>query len=370
MRYRLRTIAYVFALVAASMAAVGPWLGAVTAALVFKYWQWLFRTPPGQPVRRAAFYMAAAAVAGTLCISIALFSMCTMLDNLGAYHVGSRCDEQAPAIAQMLGSYRKQHASFPSLIVDDAAGRPQHSWRALVLPYVPVWLADVTGSAAQPSYDATQSWDSATNTEAVEDSVGIYACPAARLHHQTDAPLTAHFFRVHASDDPKEDAFAWPIVIEASSINATWTEPRDVSLDEAVQLLSSSTDAGHAEQYEGYFVTRRRAPPQRMLAWCDVRADGVQSHCLKVGQFRDPADALALLESLTDKEAVERILARQRQAGFKGAWKIGRIYGAVIFALVALMPGAVLWRTRVHQSKQPIDDARLSEHAVGPAEKR
>lgn len=357
MRYRLRTVAYAFALIAAAMAVAGAFFGAVVAALVLTYWKWLYRVPLDKPLKGPAIFGAVTAVAVTVSGSVLLLSVCSTLENLPVHNSKYHCLDNAGELVAALTAYRKKHGEFPPVITYDDVGQPQQSWRTLVLPHLP---SVQRRSAIGVAYESSERWDSPSNLQAAAVCPDEFSCTSAQQDPAQQTTRT-QYFRIHANDDPTRDAFAWPILIEVAGREVKWTEPADISLDEAVQLLTTSDDSGHRELYKGYFANSLRSPPERALACCPAGSDEPQRFPIMVGQFDDPADAIALLAALPDGAQAREILQRERKRRFAVTWLWRRYYGVCALAVIAFLPGVALWRQRrngqgAQQAREAVDE--------------
>jgi len=68
--------------------------------------------------------------------------------------------------------YEREHGTFPPAFTVDADGKPLHSWRALLLPYL----------GERQLYDnlrLDEPWDSEHNRQYHGTTVAVYQCPAA-----------------------------------------------------------------------------------------------------------------------------------------------------------------------------------------------
>jgi len=84
------------------------------------------------------------------------------------------CQLHVREIVQAMLAYELEHGSLPPACTRDAEGRPLHSWRTLLLPYL--------GEQQHfESIDLDKPWDHPANAAARERMPQIYACPAARL---------------------------------------------------------------------------------------------------------------------------------------------------------------------------------------------
>ena len=92
----------------------------------------------------------------------------------------SQCANNLKQIALALHNYEQAHKALPPAYTVDAEGRPLHSWRTLILPYM----------EQEPLYrtiDLSKPWDDPANAKALETVVPVYRCPEAEAHRL--APL-------------------------------------------------------------------------------------------------------------------------------------------------------------------------------------
>jgi prepilin-type processing-associated H-X9-DG protein len=73
-------------------------------------------------------------------------------------------------IALALSQYEAAYGSLPPVYTTDATGRPLHSWRALILPFL-------DQRALYDSINFTKPWDDPENDDARGSTVSIYRCP-------------------------------------------------------------------------------------------------------------------------------------------------------------------------------------------------
>src|SRR5438067_8347058 len=70
----------------------------------------------------------------------------------------SACAEHLSQIALGLHSYHEIYGRFPPAYLADARGRPEHSWRVLILPYI-------EQKAVYNRYNFQEPWDGPHNRE-------------------------------------------------------------------------------------------------------------------------------------------------------------------------------------------------------------
>jgi type II secretory pathway pseudopilin PulG len=74
-------------------------------------------------------------------------------------------------IALALQEYESVHHALPPAYTVDAAGKPLHSWRTLILPFL-------GEQALYEKIDLSKPWDDPTNKAARETHVSTYRCPS------------------------------------------------------------------------------------------------------------------------------------------------------------------------------------------------
>ena len=127
--------------------------------------------PPPSRWRVWFGWLAVAVVGG-----LVLLALLAPMARRGAPEAARRvaCQSNLKAIAQAMLAYEQKHGSLPPACTRDAEGRPLHSWRTLLLPYLEErQLFD--------SIDFTKPWDDPANAAVRERMPQIYACPAAQL---------------------------------------------------------------------------------------------------------------------------------------------------------------------------------------------
>jgi hypothetical protein len=190
-------------------------------------------------------------------------------------------------LALALHNYHQDHGHYPPPYVADELGNPLNSWRVLILPYI-----DQVELAEQFRDD--QPWDSPHNQKLLAD---LYVFQTTKRTITGDT----HILAVVAEGtiwDPEQGVMATDVtdgldstllLMEVPSQGIAWSEPRDLSLDEALALLQDDVWEEHSDN--GYFVSthhRVRKSPSRLVA----TADGAV-HTLPPGINR--ADAMAFL---------------------------------------------------------------------------
>lgn len=86
----------------------------------------------------------------------------------------TQCQNHLKQIGLALHDYLETYDAFPPAYTVDAEGKPLHSWRTLILPFLD----------EKPLYDKidlSKPWDDPANVEAYQTDLGFFRCPSAVL---------------------------------------------------------------------------------------------------------------------------------------------------------------------------------------------
>lgn len=146
------------------------------------------------------------------------------------------CEDNLYRIVTALHRYHEVHGQFPPLCVTDADGRPMHSWRVFLLPYL--GYEDL-----YRRYRFDEPWDGPTNRVLGEMQVEAYCCPSAS---GKCAPNTTSYVALIGggvwSCSEESAGYACgagvptrPCIAEAAGAAIPWSAPRDVHLSSVVE---------------------------------------------------------------------------------------------------------------------------------------
>ncbi len=224
--------------------------------------------------RRPAALLRAAPVALVLsCATNMAWSPYLVHENRDASRRMS-CSNNLKQIVLALHSYHDAYKSFPPACLTDKNGQPMHSWRVLILPFL-------EANPLYQTYRFDEPWDGPNNSTLATGMPLPYACPS---RNNRSSGLTSYVAVIGSQT-------AWPgskarkladfpdgttrtvIVMEVPAAQIPWMEPRDLDLQEALDLLTSrdSTQAGPHQLEDSYF----RKFPGRSVAFADGHADFV-----------------------------------------------------------------------------------------------
>ena len=181
------------------------------------------------------------------------------------------CCSHLKMIATALQNYHDVHGCFPPSCTLDRAGKPMHSWRVLLLPYL-------GESDLYARYRLDEPWNSENNRRLAKLSTECYRCPA----DTSAAEGTTSYLAVvgpHAAWRKEKalrmsditDGISYTIMlVEVSDSGINWMEPRDLSFDEAAARISAGLSP------DGKLGIRSR---HTSVVNCGF--GNVQAHCLE-----------------------------------------------------------------------------------------
>ena len=155
-----------------------------------------------------------------------------------------RCVNRVRELAMALLHYESRHGRFPPAYVADEHGKPKHSWRVLILPYL-------DRQDLYDAYDFTEPWDGPGNLRLAEILPFVFRCPSDPSREKTTSYVvvvgaeTAWPAPASSSITELSDAQSNTILlVEAARSGIGWTEPRDLTLDEALRGINISQQEG------------------------------------------------------------------------------------------------------------------------------
>ncbi len=147
----------------------------------------------------------------------------------------SQCRNNLKHIGLAMHNYHDAHGAFPPAYTVDVNGKPLHSWRTLLLPYL-------DQQALYNRIDLTKPWDDPVNAEAFNTTLVALNCPSAKYGtNQTNymaVVTSSSILRPRSScaiRDVTDGTSNTLLVVEVDVDQAVpWMVPRDV--DEAYFL--------------------------------------------------------------------------------------------------------------------------------------
>jgi len=153
----------------------------------------------------------------------------------------AQCSNNLKQIALAMHNYHAANNCLPPAYLANKDGKPMHSWRVLLLPYL-------EQNALYSQYRFDEPWDSPNNSALAGIMPSVYACPSnatAQANGQTSYMVITGPGTVF--EDAKACSFAditdgtsnTLMVVEVSGKTTNWMQPQDVSVDEITQTMLS-----------------------------------------------------------------------------------------------------------------------------------
>ena len=176
-----------------------------------------------------------------------------------------------------LQAYEKDHGSLPPAYTADATGKPLHSWRTLLLPYL-------EQEALFKKLRLEEPWDSPNNLSATQFQEVLYECPSDTTLGPYDTSYVAIIGpgtiwsvkgstnRSDITDDPRDTI----LFVEMHNSGIKWAEPRDLDLNNLPpgitkqNLLHSLSN--HAGGFNAVFADGHVAFIREDIPWADFEA--------------------------------------------------------------------------------------------------
>jgi hypothetical protein len=196
-------------------------------------------------------------------------------------HERWRCSLRLGNIVCGLWNYRQKYGCYPPACLRDKNGKPMHSWRVLILPYLDGDKYD----ALYRQYDFNEPWDGPHNRKLLASCPLEYRCRDAlphRGHEQTttsyvavvgsNAAWTGSGARISDKELSGKKANTTVVLIEVpAAAGIQWTEPRDLSLDALQDPPSPVAPVVHerADRGNPFYYYDVVGPPYVSVAFID-----------------------------------------------------------------------------------------------------
>ncbi|MCU0879467.1 MAG: DUF1559 domain-containing protein [Pirellulaceae bacterium] len=157
------------------------------------------------------------------------------------------CSNNLKQIAYALHLYHDTYGSFPPAYVADQNGRPMHSWRVLLLPFI-------EQKALYDEYRFDEPWDGPHNRTLADSMPSVYRCPSDP-RAKPDSPLTSYLAVVGAETtwpgekartfrDIKDGTSNTLLFVESHQSGIHWMEPRDLHTGQMAREINPSHGQG------------------------------------------------------------------------------------------------------------------------------
>lgn len=318
MRFRIWAIFYVMALLSAALSTFGG-VGVLYSVVVVAFWVAIFSRVQLSTI--------------VVCVVILFFACCCLLFPAvqSARESGRRaqCRNNLKLIALALENYHNVNKSYPPAYTVDKNGKPLHSWRTLILPYY-------ESGTIYDQVDFSEPWNGPNNRMLHQFMPGSFRCPSSEEPDTNTQYLAVIGPRtswrdggVTVSQDQMTDGVSNTILIlEVHGKNIHWMEPRDISYEEAIQLLAETDpDKAHCAHSNDSFFYKRLGGRNFAMADCSVSFAGT-------GMTRESAEALLSIDGgePIGPDDIQYVNGSMRRI------KWSRVYSFSVFVILVFLP--------------------------------
>jgi prepilin-type N-terminal cleavage/methylation domain-containing protein len=195
----------------------------------------------GRPIRKWAGFTLIELLVVILVIGCLIALLMPATRNASGAARRTECLNHCKQIALALHNYADKYGSLPPVYTVDAAGRPLHSWRTLILPFL-------EQQALYDRIDLTKPWDDPANAAARATRVPEYQCPSVDIpaNYTTYLGLVGNDHCFHPGRacrfaDLKGGTSGTAMVVEAAPQHAVpWMAPQDTDGKYLVNLTAES----------------------------------------------------------------------------------------------------------------------------------
>ena len=146
----------------------------------------------------------------------------------------AQCKNNLKQIALAMHNYHDSYGTFPPAVTYSADGKPMHSWRVLLLPF----LDEV---ALHAQYNMNEPWNSPANSQLLSRMPKVYGCPSSPpelgvTHYAVPVGPRTMFppERGVAAREITDGTSATLMVIETFGTSLNWMAPVDMTVSAGV----------------------------------------------------------------------------------------------------------------------------------------
>ena len=204
----------------------------------------------------AGFYFRVTRLVAGVVVALLLLLLVALLlpafEHAGPAARRAACQNHLKQLGLALHNYHDVYGCFPPAIVYDEDGRPMHSWRVLILPYI----------EEQPLYDQyrfDEPWDGPNNRKLAGRSLSIFRCPETEDPKSTMTDYVAVIGPntvwpeegTTTLDDITDGSSNTILLVEVKNSGIHWMEPRDLHVRQMAPGINPAAGQGIASRHSG-----------------------------------------------------------------------------------------------------------------------
>jgi prepilin-type processing-associated H-X9-DG protein len=179
---------------------------------------------------------------------VVLFLVVFLLPEVSGSREASRrktCNSNLRQICLALHAYHEIYGRFPPAYVADQGGKPMHSWRVLILPFM-------EERELYDAYDLDEPWDGPNNRKLADQCPEVFLCPSS-----TEAgPANVNYVAVVGPrtmwlgsestrrSDAKDGTANTIMLVEVVKSRVHWMEPRDPDMSQLALRINPPLQPG------------------------------------------------------------------------------------------------------------------------------
>jgi hypothetical protein len=142
----------------------------------------------------------------------------------------AQCINNQKQLLLALHNYHEAYNAFPPAYIADATGKPMHSWRVLILPYL-------EQDALYNEYDFDEPWNGPNNIKLLDKMPVVFACPTGPYPTKLTSYVAIRgpgtifpgrsWTRVEDMTDGTGDTL---MLVEAVNAQVPWSVPQDLDV--------------------------------------------------------------------------------------------------------------------------------------------
>jgi len=202
---------------------------------------------PPPPVSRGISVAMIVFIVCAVVVVVAMLLAALLLSALEVARETARnamCSNNMRRIGIAMQSYQVSYGSFPPAYVADETGKPMHSWRVLLLPF----LEDPQATAVYELYRFDEPWDSPHNSALAGEMPRVFKCMSdAEGDNETNVLAVVgdetmwRGAQPMAQQEIKDGARDTIALVEVVGAGINWLEPRDMTFEQALQPLNAES---------------------------------------------------------------------------------------------------------------------------------
>ena len=159
------------------------------------------------------------------------------------------CMNNQRQIALAMLNYESANGHFPPAYIADENGKPMHSWRVLILPFI-------EQNSLFERYSMDEPWNGPNNRQLEKEISAVYQCPS---HNRNGNSFDTSYCVVTGPgtmfdddqaatfDDITDGASKTIVIMEVSRTQIHWMEPRDLTMNEALSEFGKNAEASESD---------------------------------------------------------------------------------------------------------------------------